>query len=476
MTEPKKFYIDGEWVNPMSCRDFDVVNPATEEVYAQIRLGSSEDVDRAAKAARSAFESYSNTSRAYRADLLMRIVDGLKARFDDIAEAITAEMGAPLWFSRDVQTAATIDHFAEMAKVIRSYEPDHLQGGTLITREAIGVCSLITPWNWPLNQIAAKVAPALAAGCTVIVKPSEIAPMSAILLTEIIDRAGCPKGVFNLINGDGPEVGHAMSVHPEVDMVSFTGSTKAGIAVAKAAADTVKRVHQELGGKSANIILPDSDLDRYVTSGVLRAFTNTGQSCQAPTRMLVHRSQIAEVAEIAKRTAQGIKVGNPLAHDTRLGPLVSAAQYERVQTLISAGLADGASLVCGGLGRPEGLNRGFYAKPTVFSDVTNDMTIAREEIFGPVLAIIPFEDEDEAVKIANDSVYGLAGYVNSGSLERARKVGARIRAGRVYLNDAKHDVIAPFGGYKQSGNGRECGVFGLEDYLEVKAVLGYEPA
>jgi aldehyde dehydrogenase (NAD+) len=474
MSNSTKFYISGNWIDPVLPNTMGVVNPATEEVYAQISLGSPADVDRAAAAARAAFSDFSQTTREYRAHLLMRIVRGLEERYDEVALAMTEEMGTPLWFARDTQTAVTIAHFAETAALIRAYDTQRLQNGTLIVREPIGVCSLITPWNWPLSQIAAKVAPALAAGCTVILKPSEVAPMSAIILAEILDEAGVPPGVFNLINGDGPTVGHAMSVHREVDMVSFTGSTRAGISIAKAAADTVKRVHQELGGKSANIILPDADLEKYVPSGVRRCFTNCGQSCQAPTRMLVHQGQINRVTEIAKLTAENLTVGDPLAADTRLGPLASSSQFDRVQAFISAGIDEGATLVCGGLGRPAGLNRGYYARPTIFSDVDNGMTIAREEIFGPVLSIIPYKDEEDAIRIANDTNYGLAGYVNSSTLTRAREVGSRLRAGRIYLNDAPHNVVAPFGGYKQSGNGRECGVFGLEDYLETKAVLGYE--
>jgi aldehyde dehydrogenase (NAD+) len=474
MINSTKFYIAGEWTDPVIASPIDVINPATEEAYVQVSLGSAADVNKAAEAARAAFTSFSSTKREYRADLLLRIAQGIKDRFDEVAQAITDEMGSPLWFSREIQMGMTIRHFTEMATVLREYRVAHPQGTTLVIREPIGVCSLITPWNWPLNQIAAKVAPALAAGCTVIVKPSEIAPISGIILAEIIHDAGVPPGVFNLINGGGPSVGLAMSVHPEVDLVSFTGSTRAGISVAKAAADTVKRVHQELGGKSANVILPDADLERYVLSGVLRSFTNSGQSCQAPTRMLIQRRQLKSAAETAKRAAEGIKVGDPMAADSRLGPLVSGAQFERVQSLIAAGIDEGATLICGGLGRPAGLSRGYYTKPTVFSDVRNDMKIAQEEIFGPVLCIIPYEDEEDAIRIANDSIYGLAGYVSAGTLARAREVGIRMRAGRIYLNDARSDVLAPFGGYKQSGNGRECGVHGFEDYLEVKAIMGYE--
>ena len=461
------FYIGGRWVEPASSTRAAVVDPATEEAFAQIGMGNAEDVDRAVRAARAAFPAFAVSSKQTRVELLERVAEGLSARTETAARAMTQEMGAPLTFSREIQVATSIAHFAEMAKVVGGYSFARVDRGTLIVREPIGVCSLITPWNWPLNQLAAKVAPALGAGCTVVVKPSEIAPVSALVMAEVMHEAGVPPGVFNLVNGDGPTVGHLMSVHPEVDMVSFTGSTRTGVQVAKAAADTVKRVHQELGGKSANIILPDADLGRYVRSGVLRAFTNSGQSCQAPTRMLIQRDQLEFAEQIAREAAQRIRVG---------GPLVSAAQFERVQGFIATGIEEGARLVCGGPGRPEGLNRGFYVRPTVFSEVDNNMTIAREEIFGPVLTILPYDDEDDAVRIANDSIYGLAGYVSSGSLERARAVGGRLRAGRVYLNDARHDVLAPFGGYKQSGNGREFGVFGLEDFLEVKAMLGYQAA
>jgi aldehyde dehydrogenase (NAD+) len=478
MKHNSQFYIDGEWVDPTSPAFLDVINPATEEPIARISLGSPADVDLAVKAGRRAFPAYSQTARSERLDLLRRIISVFEARFDEVAEAITAEMGSPLWFSKQIQTDTALAHFKQALIVLKDYEYDRMLGTTRVTREPIGVCGLITPWNWPVNQIASKLAPALAAGCTVVVKPSEVAPLSPIILAEILHDAGVPKGVFNLVNGDGLTVGHAISSHPDIDMVSFTGSTRAGIQVAKDAADTVKRVCQELGGKGANIILPGANLETAISAGVMRCFTNSGQSCQAPTRMLVHQSQIDEAVEIAKATAESIVVGDPRDRNTRLGPLVSQLQYDRVQNLISAGIEEGATLVTGGLGRPRGLNCGFYVQPTIFSDVRPDMTIAQQEIFGPVLSMITYSNEDEAVLIANGTVYGLSGYVFAGDLTHAREVGARLRAGRIYLNGAPHDglqdVVAPFGGYKQSGNGREVGVFGFEEFLESKALLGYE--
>jgi aldehyde dehydrogenase (NAD+) len=385
-------------------------------------------------------------------------------------------MGSPITFSNEVQTVNALTHFREMVSVLESYEFERFMGGTLIRREPIGVCGLITPWNWPLNQVTSKLAPAIAAGCTTVLKPSEIAPLSAILFAEILHDAGVPKGVFNLVNGDGPTVGEAISNHPDIDMVSFTGSTRAGILVAKGAATTVKRVVQELGGKSANILLPDADLEKAVPAGVLRCFTNTGQSCQAPTRMLVHRSQRDAAVALARTAADQVRVGDPLDPKTTMGPLVSKAQFDKVQGLIERGNRDGATLVCGGVGRPADFNRGYFVRPTVFADVTPDMAIAKEEIFGPVLSMMTYESEDDAVAIANGTTYGLAGYVQGRDIDRVRRVAERIRAGRIYLNGAPVDRSVPFGGYKQSGNGREHGVFGFEEYLEVKAVLGFQTA
>jgi len=469
-----KFYIDGEWVEPAVANLFEVINPATEEVAGQISLGTAQDVDRAVKAARRAFPAYSNTSREERLELLKRIIKLYKKREKELARAMTAEMGSPITFSQEVQTVNALNHFKEMVKVLKSYKFESFMGETMISREPIGVCGLITPWNWPLNQVTSKLAPALAAGCTAVLKPSEIAPLSTILLAEILHDAGVPKGVFNLVNGDGPTVGEAISSHPDIDMVSFTGSTRAGILVAKAAASTVKRVCQELGGKSPNIIMRGADLDKVVPAGVLRCYTNTGQSCQAPTRMIVHRSQRDAAMALAKATAEQVKLGDPLDPNTQMGPVVSKAQYDKIQGLIEKGLQEGATLVCGGPGRPAGFNRGYFVRPTVFADVTSGMTIAKEEIFGPVLSMMTYDSEAEAVEIANNTSYGLAGYVQGGSIEDARRIGAKIRAGRIYLNGAAANNRVPFGGYKQSGNGREHGVFGFEEYLEVKAVLGYQ--
>ena len=386
---------------------------------------------------------------------------------------MTLEMGSPITFSTERQATVALFHFEEAARVLSAYEFEQRMGSGIIRREPIGVCGFITPWNWPLNQVASKVAPALAAGCTVVLKPSELAPLSSMLLAEIIDDAGLPSGVFNLVNGDGPVVGEAIASHPDIDMVSFTGSTAAGIRVAKLAADTVKRVAQELGGKSANIILRDADTEASVTAGVQACYTNAGQNCQSPTRMLVHRSQRDLAFEAARKAVAGIRLGDPLDPGTTMGPLVSRAQFEKVESLIQAGVDEGATLVAGGPGRPAELNRGYFVRPTVFGDVTPGMRIAREEIFGPVLSIINYETEEEAIEIANDTPFGLAGFVQSSDPDRARQVANRIRAGRVYLNGAPFDRSLPFGGYKQSGNGREFGLFGFEEYLEVKAILGY---
>ena len=476
MENNTKFYIDGQWVAPDVPRLFDVINPATEEVAGQISLGSAEDVDRAVAAARRAFPIWSQSSIEERLALLQRIIDGFVAHNDELARAMTLEMGSPITFSNEVQTTNALTHFREMISVLKSYEFERFMGGTLIRREPIGVCGLITPWNWPLNQVTSKLAPAIASGCTAVLKPSEIAPLSSILFMEILHAAGVPKGVVNLVNGDGPTVGEAISAHPDIDMVSFTGSTRAGILVAKGAANAVKRVVQELGGKSANIILQDANLEKAIPAGVLRCFTNTGQSCQAPTRMLVHRSQRDAVISLAKKAVDQVTVGDPLDPKTTMGPLVSKAQFDKVQGLIERGIQEGATLVTGGAGRPAGFNRGYFVRPTVFTDVTPDMTIAREEIFGPVLSMMTYDTEDEAVAIANNTTYGLAGYVQGGDMDRVRRVAAKLRAGRIYLNGAPVDRSVPFGGYKQSGNGREHGVFGFEEYLEVKAVLGYQSA
>jgi aldehyde dehydrogenase (NAD+) len=473
MKECRQFYIDGKWVNPTKARDFEVINPASEEPIATISLGGASDVDKAVAAAKRAFESYSETTVEERLALLRRIIEVYKAKSAEMAEAISQEMGCPISLSRAAQVPAGLGHLSEIVKVLGQFKFEELKGSTLMRKEPIGVCGLITPWNWPMNQIAAKVAPALAAGCTVVLKPSEVAPLSAHLFAQILDQANLPPGVFNLVNGDGPTVGSAISSHPDVAMVSFTGSTRAGVAVALAAAATVKRVTQELGGKSAQIILDDADLESAVKEGVQACFRNTGQSCNAPTRMLVSRPKMAQAIVAAKQAAEATKVGDPFAEGTGIGPLASKVQFEKVQRLIKQGIEEGAKLIAGGLGVPEGIHKGYYAKPTVFADVNNDMTIAREEIFGPVLCMIPYEDEDEALRIANDTPYGLSGFVTSGDIEHARRIAKRIRSGNVHINHARIDFGGCFGGYKQSGNGREWGEAGLEEFLELKAIFGY---
>jgi aldehyde dehydrogenase (NAD+) len=471
-----KFYIDGAWVDPVTPSPREVINPATEEPVGRISLGSPADVDRAVVAARRAFQTWSLASREERLALIGRIIKGIEARADDIASAISQEMGAAISFARNVQIPMGLAHFREIREVLAAFKFESVLHDSLIRREPIGVCGLITPWNWPLNQVTAKVAPAIAAGCTIVLKPSEISPLSAIILAEVLHDAGVPKGVFNLVNGDGPGVGEPIASHPDIDMVSFTGSTRAGVLVARAAAATVKRVCQELGGKSPNIILPSANLKEAIPADVLRCFANAGQSCISPTRMLVHRSQRDEAVALAKETAERVKVGDPSDAASEMGPLANAAQFEKVQGLIEQGIREGATLVTGGTGRPTGLNRGYFVRPTVFADVTSDMTIAREEIFGPVLSMITYDTEEEAVAIANDTAYGLGGYVRAGTLEEAQRVGRQIRAGRVFLNGAPANAKVPFGGYKQSGNGREHGIFGFEEFFEVKAMIGTQSA
>jgi aldehyde dehydrogenase (NAD+) len=473
MNHHAQFYIDGGWVDPAAPARLDVVDPSTEQPFTAISLGTRADVDRAAAAAKGAFAGFSATSREDRLGLLRRILACYNERSEDLAEAVSQEMGAPLAFAREAQVWAGRVHLEATIEALETYEFRKIRGTSLIAREPIGVAALITPWNWPLNQIVCKVAPALAAGCTVVLKPSEIAPVSGILFAEIVDEAGAPDGVFNLVNGTGPDVGQAMAGHPDVDMVSFTGSTRAGIMVAKTAADTVKRVAQELGGKSPNIILRDADFEGAVRAGVAACFSNSGQSCDAPSRMLTPADRHEEALRIAAAVADGMKVGDPRRPDVDLGPVVSQTQYDKIQRLIEAGIKDGARLAAGGPGRPAGLNRGYYVRPTVFGDVKPGMTIEREEVFGPVLAIMSYEDEDEAVRIANDTVYGLAAYISSSNIDHARAVAARLRAGTVNLNYPAWDVHAPFGGFKQSGNGREYADFGMDDYLELKAVVGY---
>ncbi|MCY3884589.1 MAG: aldehyde dehydrogenase family protein [Gammaproteobacteria bacterium] len=474
MSNRTKFYIGGEWVESSTDETLEVVNPATEQPIGTVAMGSAEDVDRAVAAAVGAFESFSQTTRDERVELLQSIVACYQKRIDDVASTISEEMGAPMGLAKAAQAPAGLGHFMTTLRVLQDYEFEESFGSTRIIKEPAGVCGFITPWNWPINQIACKVAPALAAGCTMVLKPSEVAPFNAIAFTEILDEAGVPAGVFNLVNGDGPTVGVAIASHPDIDMVSFTGSTRAGIEVAKNAAPTVKRVAQELGGKSANIILDDSDFGKAVSRDVFQMCTNSGQSCNAPTRMLVPVSRMDEAAQIAKSAAEKVTVGDPGSPSTTIGPVVSAVQYERIQNLIQKGIEEGARLETGGLGRPDGINAGYYVKPTVFSHVTNDMTIAQQEIFGPVLSLIGYEDDDDAVRIANDTIYGLSGYVSGGDPERARNIARRIRTGNVHLNGAPVNNRAPFGGYKQSGNGREWGVYGFEEFLETKAIMGYE--
>ncbi|HDY98920.1 MAG TPA: aldehyde dehydrogenase family protein [Pseudomonas sabulinigri] len=475
MSHHKQFYINGKWVEPKGDNTLDVINPATEEAVATIALGNKEDVDLAVAAARSAFESYSSTSREERIALIERVMSVFQRRMGEVAEAISIEMGAPAKLSKVAQAPSGLGHFAAALDALKEFEFEEQIGNTLVVKEPIGVCGLITPWNWPINQLTCKIAPALATGCTMVLKPSEVAPLSALLLAEILDEAGVPAGVFNLVNGDGPTVGAAMSAHPDIDMMSFTGSTGAGRQVMQNGAQTIKRVALELGGKSANILLDDVNFEKMVAHGVMSCMNNSGQSCNAPTRMLVPNSRMDEVAAIAKAVAAKVKPGDPNAEDTVIGPVVSKAQWNKIQDLISAGVEEGAKVVAGGPGRPEGLDKGYYIKPTVFSHVNNEMSIAREEIFGPVLSIIGYENEDDAVRIANDTNFGLSGYVSSGDLDRARKIARRIRTGMVHLNGAALDNKAPFGGYKESGNGREWGHYGFEDFLEVKSIFGYNP-
>ena len=468
----QQFFIGGAWVAPSSSATLDVINPATEQPIATIALGAQADVDRAVAAARAAFDGFAATTREERIALLERIIKVYEARSGDLARAVSAEMGAPAGLAAAAQVPIGYGHFATALEVLKGYEFEDVVGTSTVVYEPVGVCAFITPWNWPLNQIAAKVGPAIAAGCTMVLKPSEIAPLNAVIVAEILEEAGVPPGVFNLVHGDGPTVGAALSSHPDVDMVSFTGSTRAGIEVARNAAPTVKRVAQELGGKSANVILDDADFEAVISRDIAGMYVNSGQSCNAGSRMLVPNSRMDEAIEIARRTTEEVTVGPPDAEGTKVGPVVSLAQYNKIQGLLEKGIEEGATLVTGGPGRPEGLETGYYVKPTVFANVSNDMTIAREEIFGPVIAIIGYEDEDEAVAIANDTSYGLAGMVSSSDPERARAVARRLRTGMVHLNGAPLQLDVPFGGYKQSGNGREFGEHGLRDFLEAKTIFG----
>jgi aldehyde dehydrogenase (NAD+) len=472
MTGRGTMFIGGAWADSASPARVDVVNPSTEEVLASVPAGDPDDVDRAVAAARRAFPEWSQAGVAERCAFLKAIAGGLRARAEEIAETIAREVGVPMAHARAIQAGLPPTHFETYAKLISEWPPSRDLRATRVVTEPVGVCGLITPWNFPLHQIAVKVAPALAAGCTVVLKPSEVAPLNAVLLAEVIEAAKLPPGVFNLVHGKGPVVGEALAAHRDVDMVSFTGSTRGGIAVARAAAESVKRVTQELGGKSANIILEGADLGRAVRAGVVDAFFNSGQQCHAPTRMLVPKARYDEVVLAARQAAGEMHVGDPFAPGVNLGPVVSAAQYERVQGYIRKGIDEGATLIIGGPGRPEGMEKGCFVRPTLFGDVRNDMTIAREEIFGPVLCVLTYETEDEAVQMANDTDYGLAAYV-FGPIERARVLAGRLRAGQVYLNRARFDSGAPFGGYKRSGNGRELGEWGLREFLETKAILGY---
>jgi len=476
MREYTKFYINGQWVDPVAPKTLEVLDPSTEAACATISLGSEEDVNLAVAAANAAFESFSQTTAEERAEMLDRMAAIFKRRIGEIAEAIRLEMGAPISLASTAQAYAGLGHITEAAKILRGYSFSEDLGPHRVVKEPIGVCGLITPWNWPLNQVSCKVAPALAVGCTMVLKPSEIAPLSAYLYAEIMEEAGIPAGVFNLVNGDGPTVGEALSRHPDVDMMSFTGSTRAGSLVAQNAAPTVKRVTQELGGKSPNVILEDADLEASVTRGVLHMYNNTGQSCNAPSRMLVPRALLAQAEAIASSVSDSVVIGPTDDESTTMGPVISKVQWDKIQGLIEAGIAEGAKVVCGGPGLPEGIESGYYVRPTVFSDVSNDMTVAQQEIFGPVLVMIPYDTEEEAIQVANDTPYGLAGYVQSGDLDHARAVATRIRAGNVHINGASGGFDVPFGGYKQSGNGREWGAHGFTDYLEIKAIEGYDAA
>ena len=473
MRENRQFYINGEWVDPVSPNSFDVINPATEEVCGHISMGSEADVDKAVAAAKAAFQTFSRTSTQERIELLESCIAVYKKYYLDIADAIREEMGAPHTLATTAQAYTGQGHLEEALRVLRTFEFEEDLGEHRIFKEPIGVCGLITPWNWPINQISCKVAPALAVGCTMVLKPSEVAPLSAYLFAQVMHEAGVPAGVFNMVNGDGPVVGTALSKHPDVSMMSFTGSTRAGSLVAQNAAPTVKRVTQELGGKSPNIILDDADLETAVAGGVRHMYTNTGQSCNAPSRMLVPAAKLAEAEAIAAKVTESVVIGDPTAETTTMGPVVSEVQFNKIQGLIEQGIKEGAKVVIGGLGRPEGLDKGYFIRPTIFSQANNEMTVAREEIFGPVLTMIPYDTEEEAIRIANDTPYGLAGYVQSGDLDHAREVASRIRAGNVHINGASGGFNVPFGGFKQSGNGREWGSHGFTDFLEIKAVEGF---
>jgi aldehyde dehydrogenase (NAD+) len=468
----RSLFIDGQWVAPSTAAEIDVVNPATESAFATIGVANAADVDAAVAAARRAFETYAFSSRDERIALLERIIAGYEERLEDFAQTISLEMGAPITLARSKQAPSGLGHFKATLAALRETTFEERIGTTTVVFEPVGVCGMITPWNWPLFQTAAKIAPALATGCTMVLKPSELAPLSALILTEVLDAAGVPAGVFNLVQGDGPSVGAALASHPDIDMISFTGSTRVGVEVSQRAAENVKRVALELGGKSANIVLADADLEAVMLRDVPKMYGNSGQSCNAGTRIIVPADRMDEAAELARKVFEGATVGQPEVPETVLGPVVSQAQYDKVQNLIQSGIDEGATLVTGGRGRPDGVETGYYVRPTVFANVRNDMRIAREEIFGPVLSLIPYETEDEAIRIANDSDYGLAGMVSSGDQARARAVARRMRTGMVHLNGASMNPDAPFGGYKKSGNGREFGAHGMKEYLEAKSLFG----
>ena len=467
-----KFYINGEFTDPSSNETLGIINPATEEEIGIVALGSIEDVDKAVYSARKAFSVSSKLSKTDRLDILKTVRENYKKRFNDLSEAIRLEMGAPIKLAEGAQAATGLGHLKTAIRVLENHEFEYKHGDYIVREEPIGVCGLITPWNWPINQIVSKVAPAFAAGCTVILKPSEIAPLSAMIIAEIMHESKIPAGMFNLVNGLGNIVGEAMSAHKDIDMMSFTGSTRGGVAVATASAATVKRVSQELGGKSANIILDDDSFTKSITNGVTHVMSNTGQSCNAPTRMLVPLSRHDEALDIAKKSLENIKVGKPDDINTDLGPLVSITQYNKVQNLIEKGIEEGAQLVSGGKGKPDGFEKGYYVKPTIFGNVSNNMIIAKEEIFGPVLSIIPYDDIEHAVSIANDTVYGLAAYVTGEDQKKCLEVARELRAGQISLNYGSSGPSAPFGGYKQSGNGREKAEWGLDEFLEIKAIMG----
>jgi aldehyde dehydrogenase (NAD+) len=473
MPQITQFYIDGRWVDPAAATWLELIDPATEGAAGRLALGNAADVEHAVSAARRAFAGWAATSAAERIDLLRQIVRIYERRYEEFAQAISAEMGAPISFARKLQAARGPGHLNALIEVLEHFDFEPRLGSTRLRLEPVGVCGLITPWNWPINQLVVKVGPALAAGCTMVLKPSEYAAISATLFVQVLHEAGIPPGVVNLVHGDGTGVGTSIAAHPGIDMVSFTGSTRAGVLVARSAADSVKRVTQELGGKSANILLDDVDLQDAVPRGVAACFSNAGQSCSIPTRMLVPRQLMGAAAEIAARAAAAYRVGPPADPATELGPLVNRNQFERVQSLIGRGLTEGATLVTGGPGRPEGLRAGFFVRPTVFADVTPQMSIAREEIFGPVLAMMAYDSEAQAIEIANGTDYGLAAYVQSHDLQRARRIARALRAGMVHLNYPPTDLRAPFGGYKRSGNGREWGEAGLREYLETKSIVGY---